>query len=42
MPPPWSRAEYEREKRNFIERRLRFRSVYWHSCMIFTLTSSPP
>lgn len=38
MPPPWSRAEYEREKRNFIERRLRFRSVYWHSCVIFTVT----
>lgn len=38
MPPPWSSAEYEREKRNFIERRLRFRSVYWHSCVIFTVT----
>lgn len=38
MPPPWSSAEYAREKRNFIERRLRFRSVYWHSCVIFTVT----
>lgn len=36
--PFWTRAEYEREKRNFIETRLRFRSVYWHSCIIFTLT----
>lgn len=38
MPPPWSSAEYEREKRNFIATRLRFRSVYWHSCVIFTAT----
>jgi hypothetical protein len=38
MPPPWSSAEYEREKRNFIATRLRFRSVYWHSCVIFTVT----
>jgi hypothetical protein len=38
MKPFWTRAEYEREKRNFIETRLRFRSVYWHSCVIFTVT----
>ena len=38
MKPSWTRAEYEREKRNFIQARLKFRSVYWHSCVIFTVT----
>jgi len=38
MKPSWTRAEYEREKRNFIETRLRFHAVYWHSCVIFTVT----
>jgi hypothetical protein len=34
----WTRTEYEREKRNFIETRLRFRSVYLHSVVIFSVT----
>ena len=34
----WTRTEYEREKRKFIQTRLRFHSVYWHSCLIFTVT----
>jgi hypothetical protein len=34
----WTRTEYEREKRNFIETRLRFRSVYFYSAVIFSVT----
>jgi hypothetical protein len=34
----WTRTEYEREKRKFIETRLRFRSVYLHSVVIFSVT----
>jgi hypothetical protein len=38
MKPSWTRAEYEREKRNFIQTRLRFRLVYFHSALIFSAT----
>lgn len=38
MKQSWTRTEYEREKRNFIENRLRFRSVYLHSVVIFSVT----
>jgi hypothetical protein len=34
----WDRARYEREKRNFIESRSRFRSIYFHAALIFTVT----
>ena len=34
----WDSARYQREKRNFIESRLRFRSVYLHTVLIFTMT----
>jgi hypothetical protein len=36
--PSWDRGRYEREKRNFIERRLHFRSVYFHTALIFGAT----
>lgn len=38
MTQDWTRAEYERHKRNFIESRLLHRWVYWHAALIFTLT----
>lgn len=38
MKQLWTGAEYEREKRKFIETRLRFRSVYLHSVVIFSVT----
>ena len=38
MSEDWDRARYEREKRNFVESRLRFRSVYLHTALIFTIT----
>lgn len=38
MTLDWSRAEYERHKRNFIESRLLHRWVYWHAALIFTVT----
>ena len=34
----WDGARYEREKRRFIESRLQFRSVYFHTALIFTIT----
>jgi hypothetical protein len=34
----WDRARYEREKRNFIESRSRFRPLYFHAALIFTVT----
>ena len=38
MSDDWDSARYQREKRNFIESRLRFRSVYLHTALIFTMT----
>lgn len=38
MSEEWDRARYEREKRNFIETRLRFRAVYFYAALIFTVT----
>ena len=38
MNEEWDPARYEREKRNFIESRSRFRSLYFHAALIFTLT----
>jgi hypothetical protein len=38
MPEEWDRERYEREKRNFIAWRQRFRSVYFHTALIFSLT----
>lgn len=38
MTPDWNRAEYEREKRRFIESRLLHRWVYFHAATIFTVT----
>ena len=38
MNEEWDRARYEREKRNFIERRLRFRFVNLHAGLIFAVT----
>ncbi len=38
MNEEWDRARYEREKRSFIESRLRLRSVYFHAALIFTVT----
>ena len=34
----WDSARYQREKRQFIESRLKFRSVYTHTALIFTVT----
>ena len=38
MNEEWDPARYEREKRNFIESRSRFRPLYFHAALIFTLT----
>ena len=38
MKEDWDSARYVREKRNFIERRMRFRSVYLHAALIFAVT----
>ncbi|MBI2768332.1 MAG: hypothetical protein HYX47_01805 [Burkholderiales bacterium] len=38
MPEEWDRARYEREKRGFIESRLRTRSVNFHAALIFAVT----
>ena len=38
MNEEWDRARYEREKRNFIESRSRFRPLYFHAALIFILT----
>lgn len=38
MNEEWDRTRYEREKRNFIESRSRFRLIYLHAALIFTLT----
>lgn len=38
MSEDWDGARYEREKRNFVESRLQFRSVYLHTALIFTIT----
>ena len=38
MSDDWDSARYQPEKRNFIESRLRFRSVYLHTALIFTMT----
>jgi hypothetical protein len=38
MSEEWNPARYEREKRNFIESRSRFRPLYFHVALIFTLT----
>lgn len=38
MSDDWDGARYEREKRNFVESRLRLRSVYLHTALIFTIT----
>ncbi|MBC7608629.1 MAG: hypothetical protein H7228_03490 [Polaromonas sp.] len=34
----WDGARYAREKHDFIESRLRFRSVYFHASLIFAVT----
>jgi hypothetical protein len=34
----WGQARYEREKKNFIESRSRFRPLYFHAALIFTVT----
>jgi hypothetical protein len=38
MSEEWDPARYEREKRSFIESRSRFRPLYFHAALIFTLT----
>ena len=38
MNEDWDSARYAREKRDFIETRLRFRSVYFHASLIFAVT----
>ena len=38
MKQDWDKARYEREKRTFVDHRLRFRSVYFHAALIFTVT----
>jgi hypothetical protein len=38
MNEEWDAARYAREKRNFIESRSRFRPLYWHAALIFTIT----
>ena len=38
MKDDWDSTRYAREKRNFIESRLRFRSVYLHAVLIFGVT----
>ena len=38
MSEEWDPARYEREKRNFIESRSRFRFIYFHAALIFTVT----
>lgn len=38
MSEDWDSARYAREKRNFIESRLRFRFVYFHAALLFTVT----
>lgn len=38
MSEDWDSARYAREKRNFIESRSRFRSVYGHAVLIFAVT----
>jgi hypothetical protein len=36
--PGWTAAEHEREKRRFIESRLRWRQVWFHASLIFCAT----
>ena len=38
MSDDWDSTRYQREKRRFIESRLQFRSVYFHTALIFTIT----
>lgn len=38
MKQDWDKAQYEREKRIFVDNRLRSRSVYLHAALIFTVT----
>jgi hypothetical protein len=38
MSEEWDGTRHEREKRNFIKARLRFRSAYLHTSLIFTAT----
>ena len=38
MNDPWDRSALERQKRNFIETRLRFRTVSLHAALIFGMT----
>lgn len=38
MSEQWDRAQYEREKRNFIASRSRQRPLYLHAALIFTTT----
>ncbi len=38
MSEEWDRGRYEREKRNFIERRRNLRPVYLHVSLIFAAT----
>jgi hypothetical protein len=38
MSEDWDRARYERERRNFIESRLMFRAIYFHTALIFLAT----
>ncbi len=38
MNEEWDQARYQREKRNFIESRARFRPLYLHTALIFTMT----
>lgn len=38
MTGPWNRTALERQKRNFIETRLRFRTISLHAALIFGMT----
>ncbi|MGZ5194191.1 MAG: hypothetical protein ACXWJM_02270 [Ramlibacter sp.] len=38
MSEDWDRARHEREKRNFIETRLLFRAIYFHTALMFLVT----
>ena len=38
MNEEWDPARYQRERRNFIESRSRFRPIYFHAALIFTMT----
>jgi hypothetical protein len=38
MSDPWDRTRYEQEKRRFIESRLLFRAIYFHTALMFLVT----